>query len=261
MHKVIKESKHELEQENAYARRTMGREREQRSTLDMLGLSESEAIEYVLMISREEEQHRRVSHTIDEGVFEGDFEDETFLQVASSSLTSHGSALPASNQSFPSLLYDRHSRTYPRAARPMTDEKVQVSPVFVPEPMEASVTISPLRIPAPLPGSSTGTRSLPDVARSTSSSFEHFPSISSSISSSTSSLEHNRSAWSTPLRSPPSSPNVGTPILRTSSASTENNDRQSEEELRATPDLDEMDADLKFAIELSLAEARSRGEV
>ncbi|KAG1797016.1 uncharacterized protein HD556DRAFT_1466155 [Suillus plorans] len=213
------------------------------------------------MLSREEEEHRRVSHTIDEGVFEGDFEDETFLPVASSSLTSHGSALPASNQSFPSLLYDRHSRTYPRAARPMTDEKVQVSPVFVPEPMEAGITISPLRIPASLPGSSTSTRSLPDVARSPSCSFERFPSTSSSISSSTSSLEHNRSAWSTPLRSPPSSPNVGTPILRTSSASTENNDRQSEEELRATPDLDEMDADLKFAIELSLAEARSRGEV
>lgn len=244
-------------------RHTIGREREQRSTLNMLGLSESEAVEYALMLSREEEEHRRVSHTIDEGVFEGDFENETILSVASCSSTTHGSALPVSNQSSLSSLNDHHSRTYPRAARPLTNEKVQVSPVFVPEPMEAGVTISPLRIPTSLPGSATGTRSLPEVARSTSSSFEHFPSISSSISSSTSSLEHIRSAWSTPLRSPPSSPHVGTPILRTSfsSSSMEIPDRRSEEELQVPMDIDEMDEDLKFAIELSLAEARSRGEI
>lgn len=249
-------------------RHTIGREREQRSTLNMLGLSESEAVEYALMLSREEEEHRRVSHTIDAGVFEGDFEDETILSVASCSSTTHGSVLPVSNQPSLSSLYDHHSRTHPRAARPLTNEKVQVSPVFVPEPMEAGVTISPLRIPTSLPGSSTGTRSLPEVARSTSSSFEHFPSISSSISSSTSSLEHIRSAWSTPLRSPPSpheasSPHVGTPILRTSfsSPSMEIHDRQSEEGLQVPVDIDEMDEDLKFAIELSLAEARSRDEI
>lgn len=262
LHKVINESKRELAEENAYARHTMGREREQRSTLNVLGLSESEAVEYVLMLSREEEERRRISHTIDEGVFEVDFEDETFLPVGSSSSTVHGSA----NQSSPSSLYDYYSRAYPRAARPITNEKVQVSPVFVPEPMEAGVTISPLRISTSLPGSSTDTRSSPEVGRSTSSSFEHFPSISSSISSSTSSLERIRSAWSTPLRSPPSSPHVGTPILRTSSASfssasLEIHDRRSEGELRTPLDLDEMDDDLKFAIALSLAEARSRGEV
>ncbi|KAG1740587.1 hypothetical protein EDB19DRAFT_1707721 [Suillus lakei] len=270
LHKVINESKRELEHENAYMRHTMGREREQRSTLDTLGLSESEAVEYVLMLSREEEERRRLSHTIDEGVFEGDFEDETFFPASTSS-TAHSSALPASNQSSSNSLYDHHSRTYPRAARPVTNEKVQVSPVFVPEPMEAGVIISPLRIPASLPGSSTGTRSLPEVARSTSSSFEYFPSISSSISSSTSSLEHIRSAWNTPLRSPPSShesssPHVDRPILRTPSAplpsaNMDIDGRGSEEELRVPLDLDEMDSDLKVAIELSLAEARSRGEV
>lgn len=249
-------------------RHTIGREREQRSTLNMLGLSESEAVEYALMLSREEEEHHRVSHTIDEGVFEGDFDDETILSVASCSSTAHDYALPVSNQSSLGSLCDHHSRTYPRAARPLTNEKVQVSPVFVPEPMEAGATISPLRIPKSLPGSATGTRDLPEVARSTSSSFEHFPSISSSISSSTSSLEHVRSAWSTPLRSPPSShgassPHVGTPILRRSfsSSSMEIHERRSEEQLQVPVDIDEMDEDLKFAIELSLAEAHSRGEI
>ncbi|KAG2137475.1 hypothetical protein DEU56DRAFT_887211 [Suillus clintonianus] len=268
LHKDINESKRDLEHENAYMRHTMGREREHHSTLNVLGLSELEAIEYVLMLSREEEEHRKLSHTIDEGIFEGDFEDETFLPVTSRSSVTHGSALPALNYSSSSSLDDHHSRAFPRAARPVTNEKVQVSPVFVPEPMEAGVTISPLRIPTSLPSSSTSTGLLPEVARGTPSSFEHFPSISSSISSSTSSLEHNRSAWSTPLRSPPSShgsssPHVDTPILRTCSASlsSASMDVRSEEELRGALDLDEMDDDMKFAIELSLAEARSRGEV
>ncbi|KAG0699623.1 hypothetical protein DFH29DRAFT_936054 [Suillus ampliporus] len=270
LHKDINESKRELEHEKAYTRHTMGREREQRSTLNTLGLSESEAVEYVLMLSREEEERRRLSHTIDEGVFEGDFEDEVFLPVVSSSSTTHGSPTSASNQSSSSSLYGHQSRAYPRAARPVTNEKVQVSPVFVPEPMEAGVTISPLRIPTALPSSSTGTRSLPEVARGTPSSYEHFPSISSSISSSTGSLEHIHSAWSTPLRSAPSSqgsssPHIDTPMLRTSSAplSSASVDvhRRSQEELRVPLDLDEIDDDLKFAIELSLAEARSRGEV
>jgi len=38
-------------------------------------------------------------------------------------------------------------------------------------------------------------------------------------------------------------------------------ERQSEGEPQAHLDLEEMDEDLKFAIELSLAEARSRGEI
>jgi hypothetical protein len=46
-----------------------------------------------------------------------------------------------------------------------------------------------------------------------------------------------------------------------SSSSIEIHDRRSEAELQAPLDSDEMDEDLKFAIELSLVEARSRGEV
>jgi hypothetical protein len=72
----------------------------------------------------------------------------------------------------------------------MTNEKVQVCPAFVSEPMEADVTISPIRTPTSLPSSMSGTGLLPQVARSPPFNFEYFPSISSSISSSTSSLEH-----------------------------------------------------------------------
>jgi hypothetical protein len=275
LHKDINESRRELEHEKAYTQRTMRRRREQHSTLNKLGLSEVEAVEYALMLSREEEEHRRFSPAIDEGVFPRDSEDEIVLPIASSSLPTHGFPSPSTNQSSSSLS-DHHSRTYPRAARPVTNEKVQVSPVFVPEPMEAGVTISPLRISTSLPGSSTVT--LPVIVPSGSSSHEHFPLISSSLSSSSgrfiaSSPEHARSAWNTPLRSAPSpspspsshgsSPHVDTPTLgrssvSLSSASIDVHYGQSEEEHLGP---DEMDDDLKFVIELSLAEARSRGEI
>jgi len=262
-----------MEHEKAYTQRTMGREREQRSTLNTLGLSELEAVEYALILSREEEEHRLVSRTIDEGVFEGDFDD---LPVPSSSLPAHG--FLSSNQSSSSSHRDHHFRGHPCVARPITNEKVQVSPVFVPEPMDAGVTISPLRMCTPLPGSST--RPLQVVAPSGSSTHEDFPLISSSLSSSSSksnlsSAEHTRSAWSTPLCSAlssrgTSSPYIGTPItgrstVSLSSAGTDVRDKRSEGEQRprSPPDSDdaEMDDDLKFVIELSLAEARSRGDI
>ncbi|KAG1761301.1 hypothetical protein EDD22DRAFT_897373 [Suillus occidentalis] len=204
LHRVINESKRELEQEDAYMRHTIGREREQ------------QAVEYALMLSREEEEHHRVfhtGHTIDEGVFEGDFDDETILSVASCSSTTHNSALPVSIQSSLGSLCDHHSRTYPRAARPLTNEKVQVSPVFVPEPMEAGATISPLRIPISLPGSATGTRSLPGTC---SFCVEYTLTVAAFIP-----WNFIPTCWHTYLAHI---------------------------------------ADLKFVIELSLAEARSRGE-
>lgn len=273
LHKDIYESRRELEHEKAYTQRKIMREREQHSTLNVLGLSEVEAVEYALMLSREEGERRRLSRSIDQGAFEGDFEDEVSLPVASSSLPTHGFS---SSHSSSSSLCDHDSYAYPRAARLATNEKVQVSPVFVPEPTEAGVTISPPRMPASLPGSSMATRSLPVVTRDTSSPNERFPLISSSLSSSSGksipgSPDYPRSAWNTPLRSTPSShgcssPHIDTPTLGMSgvslpSASVNVCDTQSEGEHPRAPDLDEMDDDLKFVIELSLAEARSRGEV
>ena len=59
MHRDIAESRRELEYEQAHTRQTFGRERYQQLTLDHLGLSEVEAVEYVLMLSRDEEEARR----------------------------------------------------------------------------------------------------------------------------------------------------------------------------------------------------------
>ncbi|KIJ64306.1 hypothetical protein HYDPIDRAFT_90798 [Hydnomerulius pinastri MD-312] len=282
MHKDISESRKELEYEKAHFQRTYGREREQRTTLTSLGLSELEAVEYVLMLSREEEERRRIAMAVDEGVFEGDFDE--LPGTSFQSQPSPPSGYLSSRRSSSSSTYHSNGRQYPRVTLPISNEKVQVSPPFVPEPMEAGTSISPLGSMATGSGGQSGAMAV----RSTSSSSPvHFPAISSSLSSTpssrggmsthhsvSSSPDQPRSAWSTPMRSVPPSPGpssprsrVSTPVVARPSSSNmsmltadiaRNKEGLKKEE--SLPDLEEMDDDLKFAIELSLAEARSRGE-
>ncbi|THU88585.1 hypothetical protein K435DRAFT_307343 [Dendrothele bispora CBS 962.96] len=77
--RMVSESISELKQDNERRRRVHGREREQLMNLEQLGLDEVEAVEYVLMLSRDEalqrERGQMASSTIEEGVFEGDFDD------------------------------------------------------------------------------------------------------------------------------------------------------------------------------------------
>lgn len=259
----------ELEYERAHTQRIYGREREQRSTLDTLGLSESEAVEYVLMLSREEEEARQRRTIVDEGVFEGDFDDLPGTPTTSWSRSTPSTPLsPRSSSS-----HHSNGRQHLRISPPISNDKVQVSPRFVPEPMEAGASISPLRSLTIGPS----TQLSPMTIRSTSSSsLAHFPTISTSLSSTSSSKrgtsaspKQPRSVWSTPLKSlspfpGPSSPRsrVVTPVMARSNISLLSADiaRHSKASQLEAPDSQEMDDDLRFAIELSLAEARSRGE-
>ncbi|KAG6369461.1 WD40-repeat-containing domain protein [Boletus reticuloceps] len=271
MYKDIAESYMELEYERAHAQRIYGPEREQRSTLNTLGLSESEAVEYMLMLSRDEEEARQQRMVVDEGVFEGDFDDLPGTPPSSRSTPS----TPLSPfQS--SSTHHVNGRQYPRVSLPISNEKVQVSPPSVPEPIEAGTSISPLTSLA----IGTNAQPSPMATRSTSSSsLDHFPAISSSLSSTSSSRrgtsgspEQPRSAWSIPLKSVSPSPGsssprsrVVTPVMtrtRSSNMSLLSADiaRHKEASGVEVPDADEMDDDLRLAIELSLAEARSKGE-
>ena len=88
MHRDIAESRQELEYEQAQTRQVFGREREQRVTLDHLGLSEVEAVEYVLMLSRDEEENRRqqqLAGEADEGVFADAFDEDLQTPTSTSS--------------------------------------------------------------------------------------------------------------------------------------------------------------------------------
>ena len=194
-------------------------------------------------------------------------------------------------------MFTHNGRTYPRVYTPThTSRRLQVSPRLRPERTEAGYSGSPssLSLSSSFSSSRSGSGSgsngsgpVPDRGDSS-----HFPSIPTATASSTptrrsisGSPESVRSAWSTPLsmrmtRSEgPSSPRGGNSrggSLATSPAPVSLLSEQFARGARlgqgqgrvngsgsaGTPggSLGDEDADLRFAIELSLAEARSRGE-
>ncbi|KAF7795744.1 hypothetical protein EIP86_006911 [Pleurotus ostreatoroseus] len=271
MYRDIAESRRELDYEQAHVRRVFGREREQQTTLENLGLSEVEAVEYVLMLSREEDAARRAQDTLpvdDAGVFADSF-DEDFQSAAAGTSSDHADRQYANMFTF-------NGRTYPRAAHSPFSGRVHVSPRLRPEPMEAGSSSpgSQFSLSSSLSSSQSGHGALPvPVGHGP----EHFPSISRGSTPTRRSIsgspESVRSAWSTPLRMTrsegPSSPRAGSSLVSSPAVPAQSpgvsllsqrfaQARVSEAETGSADSVE--DEDLRFAIELSLAEARSRGE-
>ncbi|KAJ8489426.1 hypothetical protein ONZ51_g2937 [Trametes cubensis] len=307
MHREIAESRREVEEEQTHTRRTFGRHREQLSTLEHLGLSEVEAVEYVLMLSRDEEEarwrHAAESSAFreDEGVFMADFDDiptpmatpsGMFGSESSSAISSRTSSFSGTSSSGAGTSVFQGGRVLPRAMPSTSNHKIQVSPRFRPEPIEAgpSVSSAPNRSAGASASSSVGvppppvsdidqfpafsrTPSSASVSGSggTGTSVPSTPasSVKGSISGSPQSV---RSAWSTPLRSlhsseAPSPSRLGVGASPTLSLTRSLSGALAGVNLSGHGDNggelafgDEDDEDLRFAIELSLAEARSRGE-
>ncbi|KAJ6476028.1 WD40-repeat-containing domain protein [Mycena vitilis] len=276
MHQAIVESRHLLDEESAHVQRAYGREREQRARLETLGLDEVEAVEYVLMLSREEaiERERSAAAQIDEGVFEGDFQfddedgEAIFPRPARASpprSTSPASPTPSSPPRASALESRSNSRPIPRASPSPSpsNAKIQVSPPLRAEPTEALLSPSP----APSGGAPPAAAQFPPMSSSVGSSSHAGSPAKPKSAWSVSPPAKANGAWGTPLqpqpRSPASSPGTsvsarggggGGRVSRAPSASSfEAGAGNGDEEE------DEMDDDLRLAIELSLAEARSRG--
>ena len=262
LRKDISDSFEELEYEREYTRRAMGREREQRLMLDELGLDEAEAVQYVLMISRDEAESRR--RTIDGDsigvggeVYEGDFDDLLGTGI--------GTGTPSSSM--------------PECARTAG----RWSPRVV--PMEAGPSISSSGSSDAI-GVGVGLGMHMTACTALSSSFDDFPAISSGTlslsnskgSGSTDSVSRvgsqgspqqaRVSAWSGLNRSV--LPRGAGADAGGGSGGTLDNaphtlgSYHSPERGKGDGDTDgieEMDDEMRFAIELSFAEARSRGEV
>jgi hypothetical protein len=273
MQETILESRTLLELQSEGTRRVNGREREQLATLESMGLDEAEAVEYVLMLSRDEALQNSNAKTyqsdrvVEEGIFEGDFDDDPSahrrtivepLGMASSSFSSpfrSGVCTPQTS-----------GRPVPHARRSNSNQKIQVSPPLRPEAMEAGVNtrmatpaVTPPSDKSHFPPINTSTSPSPRPAAMWGRRDDSRSPIQSQACSSTSGSPRSigsvasSSAWKTPLvKSVGGSPgSVSSRAGQGSSPATRLNPSSS-----LSPA--DMDDDLRLAIELSLAEARSR---
>jgi hypothetical protein len=294
LYRDITESRLELDDKQAYVNRAYGRQKEQQLTLDKLGLDELEALEYVLMLSRDEEHARSMQSPLvpkEDSVFDDDFGEES----------ARGGVSSWSTQSPPSSPHRSNGRSIPRTSPSASNRKVQISPPFRPEPTKAGFSTGPFVMSATAypPSGKFVARDIHTIPSPV--SLDSFPQINSSTRvagapgtnfshrSTSGSPEAPRSVWSSPTLSTPSSelPSPGTSPTFTSRrmtmpvwgapnsatrsapptvsilsthltrhASTENVNVDAENVLS-----EDTDEGLRFAIQLSLAEARSRGHV
>ncbi|KAH9964874.1 hypothetical protein BC827DRAFT_1185706 [Russula dissimulans] len=203
------------------SRRSLGPEREQLMQLHALGLSEREAVEYTLMLSRDEELCRleRVFETEESS---GSQSGSDQSSLSSSSVRQYSSPLLRPSTSASST--SSHGQLVPLASPSRSNIKVQVSPRFYPEPMEAGGL--------PFYSLSTLGRTSPQAAP----------------------LKQGKqpNAWSKPL--PGTSLSVSPPVPTRNylpSPRQTNWEVESERRIRQVEDFE-----LRFALELSLAEAQ-----
>jgi hypothetical protein len=259
----IAEFREYLEEESCRWQRSSGHEYEQLMQLRTLGLNEREAVEYALMLSRDEELQRIQScargHVHEEGMFDSD---ECSGRQAGSDRSSPLSSSPTDYYSPPPPLCpstsgsssSSHGCLVPLTSPSTSNIKVQVLPHFHPEPKEAGGL-----------GSLSGSQSALLQRGSSSSpslSYSQPSHVQASLRATDSKQVHTRdgvsslgkpNAWSKPL------PGIGsaasTPaLIRPPLTSTPRTDLEAKAEgIRQVEDLE-----LRFALELSLAEAESR---
>ena len=226
MYRDISESQREIE-EQSRERAVYGREKDQLGSLEVLGLNEQEALEYVLMLSRDEEERRDPS---------------------------------SGNPSTPPFF------TQSRPLSSSSNVKVQTSPRAKREALSAGISGSsgsPEMGRSVSAGSDlSDEREFPTVSESVSSRGSSINSIGTPVKSQQLSGSPP-SAWSTPLKmsSKPgtASPKRATATIPISPSTSTSASRRGGWEDR--PDMygeSQEDRDLKLAIELSLAEAAKK---
>lgn len=241
MKEAITESQRMVEQENESSKRAFARGKEHRTNLETLGLTEAEALEYVLMLSREEALGRGVVDTnraiSEEGVFDIDEPPRStghaYERIASTSSLYRSPSSSSSVSTASDQTYSESPASYGRygAANPQGAETSLLSSV-----------------PSVMSGAAT-----PTLAE------DGFPPISVSPTSSITSGSRSPSGKS-PGKSWSSVAATSPPSQVSRSASGPRRFHPVGVKAVKSTDDGEMDDDLRLALELSLAEAHSRGE-
>ncbi|KAF9074445.1 hypothetical protein BDP27DRAFT_1416325 [Rhodocollybia butyracea] len=282
---LITESIDEHDQEHQYVQKVHGREREHRENLDRLGLDEIEAVEYVLMLSRDEAlaqagESRGHNHAFsDDGVFEGDFDDIPSLP-SSSQFTLSSSPPPSPRLPHKESISSLHSTGTPKSgSKPIqtplnrgspstSNQKVQVSPRKRAEPLVAGLSL-PNSVSSSFVSSASGS---PENASSIKDD-SVFPSFRSSASPpsrstrgshpapmvshpvSSSSVLKAKGAWTKPISSNGGGVGAWRPTAASTSSAGPSTSRGANYDTRGHVNED-MDEDMKLAIELSLKTAQ-----
>ena len=245
MKETIKESRRMVEQENESSKRAFAREKEHQAKLEKLGLTEAEALEYVLMLSREEALGRGVVDTnraiSEEGVFDIDESPRSTDHERIASTSSLYRSPSTSSSSSVSTASDQTWNSYSE------------SPVSYgcygaanPQGVETSSLPLPSSLSSVMPGTTT-----PTLAE------DEFPPISVSPTSSITSGSRSPSS-----KSPGKSwSSVASPSQARRSTSGPRRFRPVGAVAVKYAHDGEMDEDLQFAMELSLAEAHSRRDL
>ena len=240
-------------------RRSIGPKREQLMQLHTLGLTELEAVEYALMLSRDEElqrlQNSTSGHVPEEGIFDTDDNSNSQSGSDQSTLSSSSSirqySPPPLRPSTSGSSTSSHGNIVPLASPSSSNIKVQVSPRFHPEPKEAGG----------LSGDHCDSQSVPrgdssSVPSSCQSTVGPMPPLATPLKQGSAGIGTSfgrPNAWNKPLpgtglaASPPAPTGQPLPVPLRRDWGVE------AERIRQVEDLE-----LRFALELSLAEARSR---
>lgn len=249
----------DLADEPSVLKRSLGPEREQSMQLHNLGLTELEAVEYTLMLSRDEElqklQKSNNEHVQEEGIFDVDESSNSQSGSDQSTLSSYSVrqySPPPLRSSTSGSSSSSYGRLVPLVSPSSSNVKVQVSPRFYPEPMEAGGLF----------GSPSEPRSIPQRNPSSFPSTSHsqsthgpitFPATPSKQNFAGTGSPGKPNAWNKPLPGTGLTASPSVPIGRPLQISL---GKDWEVEVERSREVEDME--LRFALELSLAEAQSR---
>ncbi|KAJ3727601.1 hypothetical protein C8R42DRAFT_717046 [Lentinula raphanica] len=267
---LITESLKEHDQKTQHARKTYGREREHHANLERLGLSEAEALEYVLMLSRDEVsgpapragegssrqgQFNNSSSSMDDAVFEREFDDIPYQSASHRSLVDRVPDSTNSSLHSPGTVQTSDSKYSNQKA--LIREPREASPVgeHTPSSFAPSVSTSP---ETAIPSVDKG--AFPSISPKSSRRGSRSPPKSSTSPSVASAGYATQGAWRKPLASNVVKPDTSamlSVVHPNSQRAISTSTRPLAYGPRTSSSADEdIDEDLRLAMQLSLESAR-----
>jgi hypothetical protein len=249
----------DLAEEPSFLKRSFDPEREQLTQLHNLGLTELEAVEYTLMLSRDEElqklQMSNNEHVHEEGIFDADESSNSQSGSDQSTLSSssvHQYSPPPLRSSTSGSSTSSYGCLVPLVSPSSSNIKVQVSPRFYPEPMEAGGLFGSPSEPQSIPQGNPSSFPSSSCSQSTHGSITLLATPSKQNSAGTGSPSGKPNAWNKPL---PGTGLAVSPSVPTGNPLQFSVRRDWEVEAERYGEVEDME--LRFALELSLAEAQS----